>query len=379
MLVPGAGEVEVVDPGLVDRIRQHLATAPGHDGSPAGVRAAVAAALHAEGIHLPAARLAPLVRDLADHVVGLGPLESLLRQPGVTDVMVNGPRQVWVERHGRLELTAVTFPSAEAVLQAVRRIVGPLGGRIDRSRPFVDAKLPDGSRLHAVAAPIVVDGPLVTVRRFDARLVDWATLTASDTVPADAAALLHQAVTQRLAVVVCGRTGTGKTTLLQRLLSDVDPDDRVVLIEDAPELRPRTRHLVRMETRPPSAEGSGAVDIATLVRQALRMRPDRIIVGEVRGIEIADVLQALITGHEGCMTTVHASTAAQALIRLEGMALQAGLPLAAAHAQLASAIDLIVALDRGPAGRRGVVEVAEVRVEGRVPRAIPRWQRRVWA
>lgn len=376
-----------VDAQLVARVRRRLAIGAGGTDADAGValggtaavRTAVAAALHAEGIHLPAARLAPLVRDVADHVAGLGPLQALLRQPGVTDVMANGPGEVWVERHGRLERTDVTFASGDALLDAVRRVVGPSGGRIDRSRPFVDATLPDGSRLHAVGAPIVPDGPVVTVRRFDARLLTWAQLAEDDGCPAAVAGLLQQAVRDRRAVVVCGRTGTGKTTLLQRMLSEVGDGERVVLIEDAPELHPRTPHLVRMATRPATAEGTGQVDVATLVRQALRMRPDRIVVGEVRGVEVADVLQALITGHEGCMTTVHASSADEALIRLEGMALQAGLPLAAARSQLGSALDLVVALARGPLGRRGVVEVAAVQVRDRTPVAVPLWRREGWA
>ncbi len=363
---------------LVHRVRRRLASGAGVGGDVAEVRAGVAAALVAEGVVLPPAEMAPLVRTVADHVAGLGPLEVLLRQPGVTDVLVNGPGEVWVERHGTLQRTDVTFADADAVLEAVRRVVGPRGGRIDRSRPFVDAKLPDGSRLHAVAEPIVADGPVVTLRRFDARTIGWDELCASGTTPPAAAALVRAAVADRAAIVVCGRTGTGKTTLLQRLVSDVDPADRVVLIEDAPELRPRTAHLVRMETRPPSAEGVGAVDIATLVRQALRMRPDRIVVGEVRGVEVADVLQALITGHEGCMTTVHASTADEALIRLEGMALLAGLPLAAAQAQLASAVAVVIALGRGPGGQRGVVEVADVCADGRTPVARTAWRREGW-
>jgi pilus assembly protein CpaF len=370
-----ATDQQVLAPAAVARIRRRMAEQTTPTASPSSVRAAVAEALHAEGVHLPPGAQALLVRDLADHVAGLGPIQALLRQPGVTDVMVNGPRQVWVERHGRLEQTDVAFADADAVLDAVRRVVGPLGGRIDRSRPFVDATLPDGSRLHAVAAPIVADGPLVTVRRFDARLLDWSQLIATGTVPEPAADLLRAAVADRRAVVVCGRTGSGKTTLLQRLLSDVADADRVVLIEDAPELRPQTAHLVRMQTRPASAEGTGAVEIATLVRQALRMRPDRIVVGEVRGVEVADVLQALITGHEGCMTTVHASSAAEALVRLEGMALQAGLPLAAAQAQIGSALDVVVSLDRGTDGTRGVVEIADISLDGRAPVATPRWRR----
>ncbi|MGI9015954.1 MAG: CpaF family protein [Euzebya sp.] len=368
-----------MDPELVVRVRRRMASTVATATGPAAVRAAVAAALAQEGITLSPARMAPLVRDLADHVAGLGPLERLLRQPGVTDVMVNGPAEVWVERDGRLQRTDVAFPDDDALLEAVRRVVGPHGHRIDRTRPFVDAKLADGSRLHAVGAPIVTDGTLVTLRRYDARTISWSDLISTDAVPERAAELIGDAVRQRAALVVCGRTGTGKTTLLQRILSDVADNDRVVLIEDAPELRPTTSHLVRMETRPPSAEGSGAVDIATLVRQALRMRPDRIVIGEVRGVEIADVLQAMITGHEGCMTTVHASSAEQALIRLEGMALLAGLPLAAAQVQLASALDLIVALDRGPDGRRGVTEIAQVTAVDRVPVATPIWRRQGWS
>jgi pilus assembly protein CpaF len=364
---------------LVDRVRLRLADGRADLATPAAVRTAVAAALAGEGVVLPPDRLAPLVRRIADHVAGLGPLEALLRQPGVTDVMANGPAEVWVERDGVLERTDVAFPDADALLAAVRRVVAAQGGRLDRSRPFVDARLPDGSRLHAVGPPIVAGGPVVTLRRFDARLIGWDRLVATGTVPPPAAGLLRQAVDRRAAIVVCGRTGTGKTTLLQRLVSDVDPGDRVVLIEDAPELRPSTPHLVRLETRPPTVEGVGQVDVALLVRQALRMRPDRIVVGEVRGVEVADVLQALITGHEGCMTTVHASSAAEAMIRLEGMALLAGLPLAAARAQLASAVDVVVALDRGPDGRRGVVEVATVHGSGDGrPTARTAWQRESW-
>lgn len=368
-----------IDAVLVQRVRGRLALRPDDATRPAAVRAAVAQALAAEGVAVSPDKMAVLVRDLADHVSGLGPLETLLRQPGVTDVMVNGPNEVWVERDGHLQRTAVQFADAEAVLAAVRRVVGPLGGRIDRTRPFVDAKLGDGSRLHAVAAPIAAEGPLVTLRRFDARTISWQQLIASDAIPGPAAEELQKAVSRRDAIVVCGRTGTGKTTLLQRLVGDVAAEDRIVLIEDSPELRPTTPHLVRLETRPPSVEGSGAVDMSTLVRQALRMRPDRIVVGEVRGTEIADVLQALITGHEGCMTTVHASSAAQALIRLEGMALLAGLPLVAAQAQIGSAVDTIVALDRGPDGQRGVVEIASIAVDRRLPVARTVWQRTSWS
>ncbi len=370
-------------PELVEEVRSHLAAA-GEGAMASGVattpqvRAAVAGALRAAGVEAGGTAFAALVREVADEVAGLGPIEALLRLPGVTDVMVNGPDEVWVEQHGRLRRADVAFADDEAVLSAVRRVVTPHGGRIDRARPFVDAHLPDGTRVHAVGPPISPDGTLVTLRRFDTQLLDWSALTADGAVPADVAGMLRAAVADRRAVVVCGRTGSGKTTMLQRLVSDVGADERVVVIEDSPELRPRTPHLVRLQARAATAEGVGEHRIADLVRQALRMRPDRIVVGEVRGVEVADVLQALITGHEGCMTSVHAADAAQALVRLEGMALLADIPLEAARAQVGSAVDLVVAMGRAPDGQRGVTEVAEVVLEGDRPVARSCWRRDGW-
>jgi len=347
----------------------------------AAVRASVARAVRQEGVLLPPATLAALVRDLTDALVGLGPVQALLRDPAVTDVMVNGPGLVWVERAGSLQRTSVRFDDAEAITAAVRAVLGPLGLRLDTAHPTVDARLPDGSRLHAVLPPLAPEGPLVTIRRFASVTYGWAELEDGDAVPAQATALLRGAVAERRAIVVAGRTGTGKTTLLDVLLGEVGGDERVVLIEDAPELRPRNAHTVRLQTRPPSLDGAGEVTIRELVRQALRMRPTRIVVGEVRGPELVDVLQALATGHEGCMTTVHARAADEALVRLEGMALLAGLPLEAARAQVEIGMDVIVVLGRGPQGRRGVVEIAEVqRRGGDGPlRCRPLWQRRVWA
>ncbi|HWB72969.1 MAG TPA: ATPase, T2SS/T4P/T4SS family [Egibacteraceae bacterium] len=370
----------------LDRLRRRVAEDPalaGHDGPPgvAAVRSAVARAVREEGVLLPPEELARLVRDLADTLTGLGPLQALLRDPAVTDVMVNGPGEVWVERDGRLQRTAVTFPDAEALHAAVLRVIGPLGLRLDRARPFVDARLPDGSRLHALLPPLAAAGPVVTLRRFAAVAHGWDELAASGAVSPEVGALLRGYVAERRAIVCCGRTGTGKTTLLNLLLAEVGPTERVVVIEDAPELRPRCPHAVRLETRPPNAEAAGEVTIRDLVRQALRMRPDRIGVGEVRGVELVDVLQALATGHEGCMTTVHARAADEALVRLEGMALLAGLPLAAARAQLEVGLDVFVVLSRGPDGRRGVVQVAEVaRRGGDGPlRARELWRRTSWA
>ena len=369
------------DDALLARVRDRLVGDPAVGGAadPAAIRGAVARALQADGYVVPPERLAGLVRGLTDVLTGLGPVQPLLREPGVTDVLVNGPDEVWVERHGRLERTTVRFPDAEALRATIARVVGPLGHRIDRARPHVDARLPDGSRLHALLPPIAPHGPVVTIRRFAAVQPDWAELEGSGAVPAPVRATLVEAVAQRRAVVCCGRTGTGKTTLLGRMLSEVPATERVVLIEDAPELAPTCPHLVRLETRPPNVDGAGAVALSDLVRQALRMRPDRIVVGEVRGPEIADVLQALATGHEGCMTTVHARTAEEALVRLEGMALQAGLPLPAARAQLAVAVDLLVVLGRGPDGQRGVTELADVtaRPDGR-PTAAVLWRRTTW-
>jgi len=334
-----------------------------------------------EGVLLPPDELARLVREVTDALAGLGPAQPLLRDPAVTDVLVNGPDEVWVERDGRLERTSVRFADAAAVHAAALRVLAPLGLRLDRGRPWVDARLPDGSRLHALLPPLAPGGPVISVRRFAAVNHTWEALLRSGAVPADAATLLREAVAARRAIVCCGRTGTGKTTLLNLLLAEVGDDERVLIIEDAPELRPRCAHAVRLEARPPNAEGAGEVTIRDLVRQALRMRPDRIVVGEVRGVEVVDMLQALATGHEGCMTTVHARAADEALVRLEGMALLAGLPLAAARAQLSVGLDLLAVLSRGPGGRRGLVQIAQLEPrDGDGPLRVRQlWQRESWS
>lgn len=370
----------------VDALRKRVAEDPAvvaqsdGPGRLEAVRGAVARAVRQDGTLLPASELSRLVRELTDALAGLGPLEALLRTREVTDVMVNGPGEVWVERQGRLERTEVTFPSAEALTAAVLRVIGPLGLRLDRARPFVDARLPDGSRLHALLPPLAPGGPVVTIRRFAPVSHRWEDLAASGAVPDDAADILRQVVADRRALVGCGRTGTGKTTVLGLLLDDITAAERVVVVEDAGELRPRCPHAVRLETRPPNAEGAGEVTLRDLVRQALRMRPDRIVVGEVRGTELVDVLQALATGHEGCMTTVHARAADEALVRLEGMALLAGLPLDAARAQLEVCLDVLVVLGRGPDGARGVVEIAEIdrRSGGGRLRTRELWRRDSW-
>jgi pilus assembly protein CpaF len=302
-------------------------------------------------------RWARLVRDLVDDLGGLGPLEPLLRDPDVTDVMVNGPGEVWTERAGHLERVLCSFAGDTHLLDAVRRVLGPLGVRLDRAHPWADAVLDGGVRLHAMIPP-VCDSPVVTLRRVATVVPSWDDLAASGTVPPPAADHLRSLVSRRRNLVVCGRAGVGKTTLLSRLLAEVG-GDRLVIIEDAPELT-APGHALTLRVVPPSPDGGGGVDVATLVRNALRMRPDRIVVGEVRGVEVADVLQAMNTGHEGSLTTVHANSAADALVRLEGMALLAGVPVAAARSQISTAVDAVVALRRDRGGARRLQEIAAV-------------------
>jgi pilus assembly protein CpaF len=311
---------------------------------------------------LPATALDTVVSRVRARVEGLGPLEPLLDDPSVDEVMLNGGGEVWVERHGLLEATdlVVDEPTALAVIE---RIVAPLGLHVDRASPLVDARLPDGSRVNAVVRPLAVDGPCLTIRRFGARRVGLAEMASPGVVQ-----LLGWAVRARANVVVCGGAGAGKTTLLNALAGEIGDHDRVVTIEDAAELRLPGRHVVRLEARPASAEGAGAVRVRDLVRNALRMRPDRIVVGEVRAGEALDMLQAMNTGHEGSLSTVHANSPADGLRRLETLVLMGdvALPLAAVREQVRSAIDLVVQTARRPDGSRRVVAVAEVVADGEV-------------
>lgn len=322
------------------------------------LRAAVARALAAEGVVVAPPRWAQLVRDLVDELGGLGPLERLLRDPLVTDVMVNSPSEVWIDRSGQLQRVDVSFTDDAHLISVLARVLGPLGVRLDRAHPWADAVLPGGVRLHALLPPLAVH-PTVTLRRVAPVVPSWEELATTATVPVEAAALLRTAVANRRNLVICGRAGVGKTTLLARLLAEAG-DDRVVVIEDAPELASPCPHVLTLRVRPPTPDGVGGVDVATLVRNALRMRPDRIVVGEVRGREVADMLQAMNTGHAGSMTTVHANSAVDALVRLEGMALLAGVPVAAARAQLATAVDLVVGLERDGNRSRRLAELVVV-------------------
>jgi pilus assembly protein CpaF len=325
------------------------------------LRRAVARALAAEGVVAPPDVWAQLVRDLVDDLAGLGPLEGLLRDPAVTEVMVNGADVVHVERDGLLERSDRRFGSDDDLVRLLSRVLGPLGVRLDRARPYAEAVLAGGLRLHAILPPLA-ERPTVTLRRVAAVVPTWDDLADSGSVPPAAAELLVELVRERRNLVVSGQAGSGKTTLLARLLAEVG-DDRVIVIEDAPELAHPARHTVHLRTRPATADGVGEVTVAMLVRNAMRMRPDRIVIGEVRGAEVLDLLQAMNTGHAGSATTVHANGLDEAVVRLEGMALLAGIPQAAARSQVAAGVDVIIVLGRTRDGSRVLSGVATVDVE----------------
>jgi pilus assembly protein CpaF len=300
---------------------------------------------------------AQIMRD----TVGLGPLEDLLADPAVEEVMVNGPGCVYVERGGRIEPTGVVFDGEEELRDAIERILAPLGRRVDELSPMVDARLADGSRVNVVIPPLSIDGPTLSIRRFGARRPGPEELLELGTLARAELGLLAEAVRRRRSILISGGTGSGKTTLLNALSSFVSPQERVVTIEDAAELRLQQPHVVRLESRPAGVEGRGEVTVRDLLRNALRMRPDRIVIGEVRGAEALDLLTALNTGHAGALSTVHANSPDDALARLETLALMAGvgLPHEAVADQVRRGIDLVVQLRRAPDGRREVVEIAE--------------------
>jgi len=313
---------------------------------------------------LPAADVDVLVEQVVDDAVGLGPIEPLMRDPTVTEVIANGPTSVYVERVGRLAPEPVTFRDAEHLRQVIERVVGAGGRRVDAGSPMVDVRLPDGSRVNAVLPPLAIDGPLLTIRRFPTEPMRIADLVELGTIAPGQVDLLGAAVRRRVNVVVSGGTGTGKTTLLNALAAFIEPSERIVTVEDAAELHLPQANVARLESRPPNVEGRGEVTLRALVRNALRMRPDRIVVGEVRGGEAIDMLQAMNTGHDGSLTTVHASSPADALRRIETMALMSGLdlPHSAVREQVRAAIDVVVHLVRSADGARTIQ-----RIEGRDP------------
>lgn len=303
-----------------------------------------------------------LIGDVINELFGLGPLEALLKDPTISDILVNGYNQVYVERDGRLEETDIAFTDDRHLFQIIERIVSSVGRRIDESSPMVDARLPDGSRVNAVIPPLAIDGPALSIRRFRTDRLGAQDLVARDSLTQPMLDFLRVAVACRLNIVVSGGTGAGKTTLLNILSSFISERERIVTIEDAAELCLRQRHVVRLETRPANIEGKGAVRARDLVVNALRMRPDRIIVGEVRSAEALDMLQAMNTGHDGSLTTVHANSARDALYRLDTMVAMANLniPERAVRQQIASAIDLIIQITRLSDGTRKVTAITEI-------------------
>jgi pilus assembly protein CpaF len=368
----GTGPIGGMPTGLVQRVLGRLVANGSVASDTASLRAAVTEALADDGIVLPAANLAAVVTSIGDELTGLGPLAPLLADPTVTDVLVNGPAEVWVERGGTIERAAVRFPSAAAVAALVQRVVAPLGLRVDESRPWVDARLPGGERFHAVLPPLAPDGPVVTIRTFARRRLQLRDLIEREALDEATALLLEAMVAAGIAIAVSGATGTGKTTLLNVLAAAIPPRERVVTIEDVAELRLPGPHVVRLEARPPNVEGRGEVPLRELVRNALRMRPDRIVVGEVRGPEVLDMLQAANTGHHGLMTTLHAGSPDEVPARLEAMALAApGARLDVVRRLVAGGIGAVVHLERASTGRR-VAAIAElVTTDDGRSRAIP--------
>jgi pilus assembly protein CpaF len=353
------------DRALIDHLRARVvreAAAGPAELSQAALGDLIERLLDEERRILGASQRDALVQAVVDEALGLGPLESLLRDPSVTEVMVNGPESVFVERDGRLQPADVRFADGAHLLHVIDRILSPLGRRVDEASPMVDARLPDGSRVNVVIPPLALDGAVLTVRRFGARPLTAPDLVRLDTISEPMLAMLAAAVRARRNILVSGGTGSGKTTTLAALAAFIPSAERVVTIEDAAELRLTLPHVVRLESRPPSLEGRGAVPIRALVRNALRMRPDRIVVGEVRGGEALDMLGAMTTGHEGSLSTLHASSPADALRRLQILALMGDLdlPYLAVAEQVASALDLVVHQARLADGRRRVVEVAAV-------------------
>ncbi|MEV2252158.1 TadA family conjugal transfer-associated ATPase [Streptomyces sp. NPDC050147] len=342
----------VVGARMLDGVRLWLAE-NGTEPTPARV----AEALRAQGRVLGDAEILGTAARLRSELVGAGPLEALLSDDSVTDVLVSAPDRVWVDRGGGLELTGVSFEDAAAVRRLAQRLAAVAGRRLDDARPWVDARLPDGTRLHAVLPPVAVGSTCLSLRVVRPRAFTLAELTAAGTVPPDGARVLRALLDARLSFLISGGTGSGKTTLLSALLGLVGPGERIVLAEDSAELRPDHPHVVRLEARPANQEGAGQVGLDDLVRQALRMRPDRLVVGEVRGPEVVHLLAALNTGHEGGCGTVHANAAGDVPARLEALGTAAGLDRAALHSQVAAGLSVVLHLVRDRAGRRRIAEV----------------------
>ena len=352
---------------LLDRINFEALTSMAGERVRNEVRTALTRLLEEERVPLSLADKEKLVTETLDEVFGLGPLEPLLQDPSISDILVNTPHKIWVERRGKLQLTPVRFKDNAHLLRIVEKIVSRVGRRVDESSPMVDARLPDGSRVNAVIPPVALDGPLLSIRRFRKDPIQAQEMVENRTLTQEMLDFVAGCVKARLNVLISGGTGAGKTTLLNLLSGFIPDDERIVTVEDAAELQLRQEHVARMETRPANIEGQGAIRIRQLVINALRMRPDRIVVGEVRGEEALDMLQAMNTGHDGSLTTVHANTPRDAIARLEvmvGMA-NAAMGVRSMRQQISSALDLIIQVARMSDGSRKVTHITEcVGMEG---------------
>ncbi len=328
----------------------------------AELRSVLAASVSASQVPLNAVERERMVQDLLDELTGLGPLEPLLRDGSISDILVNGYATVYIERHGKLELTPARFRDDAHLSQIIGRIVARVGRRVDETSPMVDARLPDGSRVNAIVPPLSVDGPVLSIRRFGVSPLRIRGLLDNGALTREAIEFLGACVRAKLNVLISGGTGAGKTTLLNALSAFIPGEERIVTIEDSAELQLQQRHVVRLETRPANIEGKGEILARDLVRNSLRMRPDRIVVGEVRGAEVLDMLQAMNTGHEGSMTTIHANSPRDALTRLEAMVGMSGVPLSesATRQMISRALNVVVQLSRFTDGRRRVTSVSEI-------------------
>lgn len=326
------------------------------------VRGIIGDILRKEEMALSSAEEASFADAVMDEMTGLGPIEPLLKDDSISDILINGCNQVYVERHGKLQLAPVRFADNDHLLRIVQRIVAAVGRRVDESQPLVDARLLDGSRVNAAVLPVAIDGPLVSIRKFSKSPLTMDKLVGFGAIPRPVADFILGAVKCRASTVISGGTGSGKTTLLNALSAAIDPDERLITIEDAAELQLQQPHVARMETRPPNIEGKGEIRQRELVKNALRMRPDRVILGEVRSEEAFDMLQAMNTGHEGSMATIHANNPRDALTRLEQMVMMGGLKISeeAIRGQIASAVNFIVQATRMSDGSRKVVSIAEI-------------------
>ncbi|MFN2494308.1 MAG: TadA family conjugal transfer-associated ATPase [Pseudonocardiaceae bacterium] len=371
----GPGQAGPVVP-LVDRVRQRLAADVAVSGaiSPRAVAAAVRA--EAGGV-LADLQVLSALRELQPELVGAGPLEPLLNDPSTTDVLVTGPDQVWVEQAGELRRTAVRFTDEEAVRRLAQRLALAAGRRLDDASPYVDAPLPGGVRLHAVLPPIAADGTCISLRVLRPTSQGLDALRQAGSVAPEAVRLLRAVIAARLAFLVVGGTGSGKTTLLAALLGCVPATERIVCVEEAPELRPAHPHVVRLAVRQPNIEGAGEVTLRDLVRQALRMRPDRLVVGEVRGAEVCELLAALNTGHDGGAGTLHANSPAEVPARLEALAALGGMPRRALHSQLAAAVQVVLHVVRR-GGSRALVAIGVLERDDDLVRVVPAWQDGRW-